>query len=150
MFLVNYSDHLLDELFESVEVINRTVTGYLELSEVDLYSDFCQEFYIVLNKIKDVLLENSKIKLTIFLWDNRIFMEKINQLFNSDHFEINEILNQINLILMNHIIDLHHPTQSLKSNKNLSNLIGNLRLLRQNINNVILTNLKKNIQKVYF
>lgn len=118
-------------------MINRTVTGYLELSEIDLYSDIGQDFFVVINKIKDVLEENSKVKLTIFLWDNRFFLDKINQLFNSDHYELDEILNQINLILINHVIDLHHPTQSLMSNKNLPNVNGNLRLFRQNINNVI-------------
>lgn len=139
IFEENYTDHFLNELFESIEVINRTVTGYLELSDIDLYSDVAQDFYHILNKFSDLLLGDSKTKLTIFLWDNRIFLDKINQLFNSDQYEIDEILNEVNLILINHVVDMHHPTQSLMSDTNSPQKMGNLRVFRQTINQVNLS-----------
>lgn len=107
------------------------------MSEIDLYSDITQEFYHVFNNVADLLLGDSKIKLTVFLWDNRIFLDKINQLFNSDHYEISEILNEINLIFVNHIADFHHPTQSLMSDTKPAQSLGNLRFFSQNVNNVI-------------
>ncbi|CAF0822633.1 unnamed protein product [Brachionus calyciflorus] len=98
----------LEELKENLDLINSTIRGYLKLSEIDFQNEAVQDFFKFFSDLYDNLIGDSSIKLTIFLWDNQKFIDKLNQYFNDDENEIDEILYKIKFLLNIHIVELHH------------------------------------------
>ena len=114
--LVENSNSLLDELNENLNLINKTVSDYLKLAESDFQSEIIQNYIELFDDMYDSINTNSDERLTVFLWDNEKFMEKINQYFNRDDLELDELLVKVLLLIKNHIVDYHHPIESIVFN----------------------------------
>lgn len=103
----------MDELNQNLNLINTTVSDYLKLAESDFQSDVILKYFEIFDSIYNLINVDLNVRLTVFLWDNTKFMNEINQYFNRDDMELDELLEKILLLIKNHIVDYHHPIQSI-------------------------------------
>jgi hypothetical protein len=71
---------------------------------------------------------NSKLKWTIYLWDNKKLIDYVSSVMSFDDYNLQQKLDKILSTIKNHIVRFHHVTQSIVSNNLELESMAKLRL----------------------